>query len=159
KITRIACIVNTKDPLYRGFVAEAATAAKRLDLGFQPGLLQSVGELDNAFGGMVRDGVEAVVLQPIFVVDPQNIKTVVELTLKHRLPVVSGLARFAEAGGLIAYAAEFPDLPQRSAEYVIKILKGSKAGDLPVERPTRFQLLFNLKTANALGVTIPPSML
>jgi putative tryptophan/tyrosine transport system substrate-binding protein len=83
----------------------------------------------------------------------------VRLTLKHRLPAVSGLRRFAEAGGLVAYASEFSDLPKRAAVYVDKILRGARAGELPVEQPTHFQLVFNLRTAKALGLTIPPSLL
>ena len=75
------------------------------------------------------------------------------------MPSVSGLRRFAEAGGFVAYASEFNDLPKRAAVYVDKILKGERPGDLPVEQPTHFQLVFNLKTAKALGLTIPPSLL
>jgi putative tryptophan/tyrosine transport system substrate-binding protein len=74
------------------------------------------------------------------------------------LPSVSGLRRFAEAGGFAAYASEFNDLPKRVAVYVDKILKGARAGDLPVEQPTRFQLVFNLRSAKALGLMIPPSV-
>ena len=81
------------------------------------------------------------------------------LTLKHRLPAVSGLRRFAEAGGLVAYASEFPDLPKRAAIYVDKILRGANPGNLPVEQPTNFRLVFNLKTAKILGVTIPRPLL
>jgi putative ABC transport system substrate-binding protein len=83
----------------------------------------------------------------------------VRLTLKHRLPAVSGLRQFANAGGLVAYASEFSDLPRRAASYVDKILKGTSPGDLPVEQPMHFQLVFNLKTAKVLGVKIPPALL
>ena len=85
--------------------------------------------------------------------------TLVRLTLKHRLPSVSGLRSFAEAGGLVAYASEFSDLPKRAAMYVEKILRGAAPGDLPVEQPTHFQLVFNLKIARALGLTIPRLLL
>ena len=72
---------------------------------------------------------------------------------------MSGLRSFAEAGGLVAYASEFNDLPKLAAFYVDRILKGTKPGDLPVQQPTRFQLVFNLKTAKTLGIKIPQSML
>jgi putative tryptophan/tyrosine transport system substrate-binding protein len=76
-----------------------------------------------------------------------------------RLPTVAGFRQFAEAGGLISYGPNFPDLFRRAAEYVDKILRGTKAGELPVEQPTKFDLVFNLKTAKALGFTIPPTLL
>jgi putative ABC transport system substrate-binding protein len=158
-VTRIACVVHTEDLLHRGFLSEAEIAARRLGLRFRPVLLRSAEELDAAFGAMVRDGVGAAIVQPIFTVDPQNRATLAQLTLKYRLPAVSGLRSFAEAGGLMAYASEFSDLPRRAAVYVDKILKGAKPGNLPVEEPTRFQLVINMKTAKALGLTIPQSLL
>jgi putative ABC transport system substrate-binding protein len=83
----------------------------------------------------------------------------VRLTLEYRLPAVSGLRRFADSGGLVAYASEFSDLPKRAATYVDRILKGAKPADLPVEQPTKFELVINAKTAKALGLKIPPSLL
>ena len=159
RVTRIGCVVHAEDELHRGFLSEAETAAGRLGLHLRPVTLRNVGELDAAFGSMVRERIAAVVVQPIFTVDPEVRMTLVRLLVKHRLPAVSGLRRFAEAGGLIAYASEFSDLPRRAAIYVDKILKGATPGDLPVEQPTHFQLVFNMKTAKALGLTIPPVLL
>ena len=82
-----------------------------------------------------------------------------DFAARHRLPAICGAHSFIEAGGLIVYAANFPDLLRRAASYVDKILKGAKPGDLPVEQPTKFELVINLKTAKALGLTIPPSLL
>lgn len=82
-----------------------------------------------------------------------------ELALKHRLPTVGGFREYAEAGGLIAYGPHLPDYYRRAAGYVEKILKGAKPGDLPVEQPTKFELIINLKAAKALGLTIPQSIL
>jgi putative ABC transport system substrate-binding protein len=158
RVTRIACVVHTEDPLHRGFLSEAEVATGRLGLHFRPVLLRSVGEMDAAFGSIVREGVGAAVVQPIFTVDPQDRATLVRLTLKHQLPAVSGLRSFAEAGGLMAYTSEFSDLPRRAVVYVDKILKGAQPGDLPVEEPTHFNLVLNLKAAKALGLTIPPSL-
>ena len=87
-----------------------------------------------------------------------RIETIVELAAKHRLPAVYAAKEYVDAGGLIAYAVSFPDLYRRAATYVDKILKGRQP-DLPVEQPTKFELVINLKTAKALGITIPPGLL
>jgi putative ABC transport system substrate-binding protein len=84
---------------------------------------------------------------------------VAELASKARLPSVSGFGTYAEAGGLVAYGPSFPELSRRAAAYVDKILKGAKPADLPVEQPTKFELVINLRTAKALGLTIPQSLL
>jgi putative ABC transport system substrate-binding protein len=89
----------------------------------------------------------------------QERKRVVDLAAKHRLPSVYDTRVFAEIGGLMAYGPNIPDLVRRSADYVDKILKGAKAGDLPIEQPTKFELVINLKTAKALGITVPPTLL
>jgi putative ABC transport system substrate-binding protein len=86
-------------------------------------------------------------------------KQIAELAAKSHLPSVSGMREYAEAGGLIVYSADFLDLERRAASYVDKILKGANPADLPVEQPTKFDLLINLKTAGALRVTIPSSLL
>jgi len=89
-----------------------------------------------------------------------NMKSLAEAALIHRLPTVSGFVPgFAEAGGLLAYGPDFPDLFRRAAGHVLEILRGSRPGDLPVQRPTKFPLVINMKTAKALGLTIPPSLL
>jgi len=158
-LRRIACVVHREDPLHRGFLSEVESSARRIGLHFRPFTLGNTTELGGALASIGRDEATGVIFQPIFVVDPQVRATVVRLTLEYRLPSVSGLRRFAEAGGFVAYASEFSDLPKRAAVYVDKILKGARPGDLPVEQPAHFQLVFNLKTAKALGLTIPPSLL
>ena len=77
----------------------------------------------------------------------------------YRLPMMVAAKEYAEAGGLISYGTDYPDLFRRAATYVDKILKGAKPGELPIEQPTKFELVINLKTAKALGLTIPPSLL
>jgi putative ABC transport system substrate-binding protein len=84
---------------------------------------------------------------------------IADLALTHRLPSGGGSREYPEAGGLISYGADYPDLFRRAAVFVDKIFKGAKPADLPVEQPQKFELAFNLKTAKALGLTIPPSLL
>jgi putative ABC transport system substrate-binding protein len=115
-------------------------------------------DYDAAFAAMKRDGTGAVIVvqSSAFFSSYQRIA---DLALTHRLPSAGGSKEYAEAGGLISYGADFPDLFRRAAVFVDKILKGAKPTDLPVEQPTKFELVLNLKTAKALGLTIPPAVL
>ena len=86
-------------------------------------------------------------------------KEITDFALANRLPAIYSLREYVEAGGLMSYGTSIADLVRRAVEYVDKILRGAQPGDLPVEQPTKFELLINLKTANALGLTLPPSVL
>src|SRR5262245_53703170 len=116
------------------------------------------GELDSAFTHLMKERAQA-----LFVADTAmfaaNIERIAVLALKHRLPAISQAPRFADSGGLLWYGADVLDLGRRSAMYVDKILKGAKPRDLPIEQPTKLELVVNFKTAKALGLTIPPSVL
>jgi putative tryptophan/tyrosine transport system substrate-binding protein len=107
---------------------------------------------------MSREKVGALIVLPSPVFLSER-RLIVELASKNRLPAMFSLTEFAEAGGLMSYGPNMPELHRRSAAYVDKILKGAKPGDLPVERPRKFELVINLKTAKALGLTIPQSLL
>jgi len=115
-------------------------------------------EFDSAFAAMATEHADAL----ITLGDPLTVSyriRIVDLAAKSRLPAMYDLREFVDAGGLMAYGPSLPDLFRRAAAYVDKILKGARPGDLPVEQPIRFELIINLKTAKALGLTIPPLLL
>jgi ABC-type uncharacterized transport system substrate-binding protein len=113
---------------------------------------------DRAFSDMIRAraGASTVLPSTMFIIERRRL---VDLAAKNRLPALYSAREFVDAGGLMAYGANFADSYRRAATYVDKILKGAKPGDLPIEQPTKFELVINLKTAKALGLTIPPSLL
>jgi putative ABC transport system substrate-binding protein len=115
-------------------------------------------ELGNAFAAISKSGAGAILVSGASMLYFAR-HEVTRLTLRHRLPAIYPLRDYAEAGGLISYGVDFPDLSRRAAGYVARILKGAKPGDLPVEQPTKFELVVNLSTAKALGLPIPQSML
>jgi putative ABC transport system substrate-binding protein len=137
---------------------EAEVAGRSLRVQLQILKAQGPEEFDSAFAAMTREraGALYVVGDPMFV---QHRRRFVELAAKSRLPAVYELKDYAEAGGLMVYGPSTLDMYRRAAPYVDKILKGAKPGDLPVEQPTKFELVINLKTAKALGLKIPPSLL
>lgn len=156
---RLGCLVHENDPLHVPFLSEAETAAGRLGVPMRPAIIRAAAEVETAFGAMVSQGVGAVLIQPILVLHPDDRSRLIALALRHRLPTASGLASFAESGGLLTYASEFKDTWRRAAVYVDRLLKGARAAELPVERPTTFTLIINLKSARALGLTIQSSVL
>jgi putative ABC transport system substrate-binding protein len=117
-------------------------------------------ELDTAFAAMTQARADALVVVDDGVLLSSSLGgRIVDLAAKSRLPAMY-IAKFhVEAGGLMSYGASFPDIWRRAATYVDKILKGAKLADLPVEQPTKFEFVINLKTAKALGITMPPSLL
>ena len=115
-------------------------------------------DLETAFGAASKGNADAVLVLTSVVTNSHR-KQIVELAAKNRLPAIYYTAEWVEAGGLMTYGASFTDLFRRAATYVDKILKGAKPADLPVEQPTKFELVINLKAAQALGLTIPPPVL
>jgi putative ABC transport system substrate-binding protein len=133
-------------------------AAQALGMRLQVVEARGPEEFDRAFSDMARarPGAVTVVSTPAFDNEPRRL---VELAARHRLPAVYTFKVYVDAGGLMSYGPDISDLYRRAATYVDKILKGARPGDLPVEQPTKFELVINLKTAKALGLTVPPSLL
>jgi ABC-type uncharacterized transport system substrate-binding protein len=137
---------------------EVQEPARRLGIGLHSLEVRNDDELDAALARAVeaRDNGLMPLQGPIFVV---NEKRIVDFAIEHRLPSIFHLPEFARAGGLMSYGPDRADLFRRAAAYVDKILKGAKPGELPVEQASKFQLVFNLKTARALGLGVPQSIL
>jgi len=158
RASRIAILWDERDAGSRLNVDETEAAAKTAGLAIQRVAVGSAAGLDAAFATVVRGRAGALIIVITARLFSYR-KRIAELAVKHRLPTVVGLREYVEAGGLASYGTDFPDIFRRAAVYVDKILKGAKPADLPVEQPTKFELVINLKTAKALGLSIPPSLL
>jgi putative ABC transport system substrate-binding protein len=137
---------------------ETEAAARALGLALQPVSARRPDEIDSAFAAMSRARADGLIVMsdPLFI--SQRLR-IAELVTKRRLPAMYADGYHTEAGGLMSYGPSVPDLFRRAAVYVDRILKGAKPVDLPVERPSKFELVVNLKTAKAVGLTIPQSLL
>src|SRR5712691_1923724 len=157
-VTRVAILMNPGNPLHGPSLRESETAASSLGLLVFAMRARDPNEFSALFNAMVKARVGAVEVygDPMFA---RHRARLVELALTNRLPTMFRGKPDVEAGGLMAYGPDFLDLYRRAAIYVDKILKGTKPAELPVEQPTKLELVINLKTAKALGVTIPPSVL
>jgi putative ABC transport system substrate-binding protein len=159
KVSRLAILTNPANPVHRELMAQAfPPAAQKAGVALLPFDVQSLSELQKAFDAMVRERADALyVLSDVFTFVHRA--RIIAFAANSRLPAIYTGRRAVEAGGLMSYGPQLRDLFRRAASYVDKILKGAKPGDLPVEQPTKFELVINLKTARALGLTIPPSLL
>jgi putative ABC transport system substrate-binding protein len=157
-VSRIAVLQNAANPTSPAMLREIEAAARVLGLQLQSLAVRHPDELDRVFAVMTREGAEAL-LVPGDALFWYYRTRVVALATQHRLPAMFDAREFAEAGGLMTYGPSVLDSFRRAATYVDKILKGMKPADLPVEQPTTFELVINLKTAQALGLTIPPTLL
>ena len=158
RATHIAILWDERSPALRFAVPETEAAAKTAGVTIHSVPVRSPAEIEAAFATVVRGRAGALIIVPGPMFFSHH-KRLAELAVKHRLPTIDGPREFVEAGVLLGYAADIPDLFRRAATFVDKILKGAKPGDLPVEQPTKFELVINLKTAKALGLTIPQSLL
>ena len=157
RLTQVAYLVNLDNTANTGPTLHAAEmAAKTLKVGLQPFPVRGPGDFDSAFAAMAKKRVDAVVIaeEPMLLA---NMSAIIELAIKRRL-LSAGGKEFAEAGGLLGYGIDGSVPYRRAAYFIDRILKGTKPGDIPVERATRFELIINLKTAKAIGIKIPPTL-
>ena len=157
-LARIAVLANTSNDAVRRDWARIETAARSLGVQSQLLDLRESDALGPTFDDASARRADALVVV-IDAITQANQQRIVDLAMKHRLPAIYSSREFVDAGGLISYGVSYPDLYRRAATYVDKILKGTKPADLPVVQPTKFELVINLKTAKALGIEVPPSLL
>jgi putative ABC transport system substrate-binding protein len=160
RLSRVTALTSPEIDASLGelYATRTETAARSLGIQFQLGKVSRSNDLPDAFRAAARRRSDAVILLPMafFTV---NAKRVADLALEHRLPTMAPVGVVVEAGGLMSYSVDFQDMWRRAASYVDRILKGARPGELPVEQPAKFRLVVNLKTARALGLAIPPSVL
>ena len=158
RASRVAVMLNPTNPNHQLDLKETQVAARTLGVELQPIEVSNPNTFQGAFATMTRDRVRALIVlaDPTFYSQRSRI---VELAVKSRLPGIYSQLEFAEAGGLLSYGPDRADLYRRAATYVDKILKGANPAELPVQQATKFELVINLKTVKALGLTIPQSLL
>jgi len=158
RLSRVAVLWNPQSPSSTLNWKEIQLPARQLELQLHSLEVRSPNDFDTAFENATRARAGALFIapDPIFVT---NLKRIAGLAAKNRLPSIFHVSEFVDAGGLVTYGPDRADLFRRAATYVDKILKGAKPGDLPIEQPTKFELVINLKTAKALGITISQSIL
>jgi ABC-type uncharacterized transport system substrate-binding protein len=158
RATQVAALMNPKNPGHGRSVKDAELGARSLGLTFQSVTAQNANELDAAIARAAKGGANALFVMTDAMFN-SNLARIAQSSIKNRLPSVYDRAGFVEAGGLMSYGVNLPDLSRRAAEYVDQIFKGAKPGDLTLVQPTKFDLVINLKTANQIGVKIPPELL
>jgi putative ABC transport system substrate-binding protein len=157
-LSRVAVLWNSQSLSSTLYWKELQLPARQLGVQLHSLEVRSPNDFDQAFEDATRARAGALVITGVPVITT-NYKLIADLAAKSRLPSISQGSEFANAGGLVTYGPDRADLYRRAATYVDKILKGAKPGDLPVEQPTKFELVINLKTAKALGLTVPKSVL
>jgi len=156
---RVAVLWNPDNPQAQLQWRELEVAAPRLDVQLQAVEVRRATDLEPACATVADWRADALLVIDDPTLVPARQTELVDCAARHRLPTMTGLRSMVDAGGLMSYGASFPDMFRRAATFVVKILKGAKPSDLPVEQPTKFDLVLNLKTAKALGITIPPHLL
>lgn len=158
KLSRVAVLGTSTNPSNAPSLKEVDVAARAFGVQLQYLDVLGTKDIETAFHAADRGGAQAVLLLggPFF---GSQRKQIAEFAVKNRLPAIYPFPEFVAAGGLICYSANIADLFRRAATYVDKIIKGAKPADLPVEQPTKFELVINLKTAKQIGLTIPPNVL
>ena len=157
KLSRLAVLSQSSDPTTAPALKNLQTAAQSVNVNVIAIEASAPAEIDTAFARMTREHADAVSVSASHLFFVQR-SQIADLALKHRMPSIFALREHSESGGLMSYGQNLADSYQRAATYVDKILKGAKPGDLPIEQATRLELVINLKTAKALGLTIPSSL-
>ena len=158
KVTRVAVVANPTNGSSPEHLEATRAAAQALGLTLVALQVKEVSDIDGAFAAMKKERAGALTVLPDALLVGQRIK-IADLAVKHRLPAIYGITEHVEAGGLMAYAVNRFEIFRRAATYVDKILKGAKPADLPVEQPTKFEFVVNLKAARQIGLTIPSNVL
>jgi putative ABC transport system substrate-binding protein len=158
KLSRVAVLVNPSNPIHATTLKNVQIAAQGINVKVLSAEAQTSQEIEKAFSMMSREKAGAlIVMRDEFL--NQQARQISELAAKNRLPSIAGLREYVEAGGLLSYGSSISDVFRRAATYVDKIIKGAKPADIPVEQPTKFELIINGKTTKALGLKIPQSLL
>jgi putative ABC transport system substrate-binding protein len=153
-IHRLAVIAFAPDPFSEPFLEQVRRTAAAAGISVEPIMIYGPDEFEAAFDSMQKDRPDAVIVQATIAT-----KQAAELALKYGMPTACTRREFVQEGGLVTYAADDAFAYSRAAVFVDKIIKGAKPADLPVEQPTKFELVINLKTAKALGITVPQTLL
>jgi putative ABC transport system substrate-binding protein len=156
-VSRIGLLGNPNSPTYFSVLKNTQAAAQKVGLFVIPIKARNPNETENAFAELGKERVDAIMVASDAVFFGQR-QRIAELALRNRIPTMFSLREYSEAGGLMSYGEDLADFFHRAAFYVDKIFKGARPGDLPIEQPTRFNLVINRKTADALGITIPPQL-
>jgi putative ABC transport system substrate-binding protein len=159
KLSRVGFLAHGGDPAHKLFVKEAQEAAEGLKIQIRSTVIDKVEEIETALSTIKQERAEALIVQTLFISILGQGQKIAELAVNHRLPSISDGAGFAEAGGLLFYGPDLVPGYRRGAVFVDKILKGAKPADIPVEQPTKFELVINLKTAKQIGLNVPPNVL
>jgi putative tryptophan/tyrosine transport system substrate-binding protein len=157
-MARVGVLMAPNAPTHPTYVREIKTAGQRIGITILGVEARGRDEVERAFAALTKARAQGLIVLPSPVTVAHQTQ-IVELAAKHRLPAIYPWLEFTESGGLMAYSTNRTEMYRRSATFVDKILKGAKPADLPIEQPTTFELVINLKTAKALGLTIPPSLL
>src|SRR5215475_14961062 len=158
KVSRLGVLWNSANPGTAVVFKQTQAAAQALSLSLQSLEVKTVNDLQGALEAATRRGVNGLVLLAAAPI-ASHLKLVADLAVKNRLPSIYDRSEFVDAGGLMSYGPNVPNISRGAAIYVDKVLKGANPGDLPVERPTKFEFVINLKTAKQIGLTIPQSVL
>ena len=159
KVQRVSVLMNPANPFTAVAWKEAQAAGPKLGLTLHPADVRTVEAFEGVFAAIVKTRPEALLViadRPFLI---SNRKRIVAFAAQHRLPAMYPFREFVDEGGLVVYGPNFADLFRRTGRYIDRILKGTNPGDLPMEQPTRFELVINAKTAKTLGLTIPPSLM